>query len=148
MTLAVVVQENRILLGLKKRGFGMGKWNGFGGKVMEGESGEIAASRELEEESGLIAERLRKVGDIVFHNSETEHHRVEIFSVDSYSGDLAPNDEMEPRWFSFEEIPYDSMWEDDRHWLPLFLAGKSFEGEFFFENGKLVSNTLHEREVF
>lgn len=148
MTLAVVVKGDRILLGLKKRGFGQGKWNGFGGKVMEGESAKNAASRELTEESGLTADCLRKVGDIVFHNSETEHHRVEIFSVDSFSGEIVENDEMEPRWFRFEEIPYESMWEDDRHWLPLFLSGKSFEGEFFFEGGKLVSNTLRVREAF
>lgn len=148
MTLAVVVKEDRILLGLKKRGFGQGKWNGFGGKVMAGESARVAASRELTEESGLVANGLRKVGDIVFHNSETEHHRVEIFSVDSYSGEITENDEMEPKWFRFEDIPYDSMWEDDRHWLPLFLSGKSFEGEFFFEEGRLVRNTLRERGAF
>ena len=142
MTLAVVVKDDQILLGLKKRGFGQGKWNGFGGKVAVGESAEEAASRELTEESGLHASHLRKVGDIVFHNSETEHHRVEIYSVDSYTGEIKENDEMEPRWFRFDEIPYESMWEDDRHWLPLFLAGESFEGEFFFEAGKLVSNTL------
>lgn len=148
MTLAVVVEGDRILLGLKKRGFGQGKWNGFGGKVTAGESAKEAASRELAEESGLIAGQLRKVGDIVFHNSETEHHRVEIFSVDDYTGEITENDEMEPRWFSFEEIPYESMWEDDRYWLPLFLSRKSFEGEFFFESGKLVRNTLREREAY
>ena len=30
--------DKQILLGLKKRGFGEGKWNGFGGKVQPGES--------------------------------------------------------------------------------------------------------------
>jgi 8-oxo-dGTP pyrophosphatase MutT (NUDIX family) len=30
--------DKQILLGLKKRGFGEGKWNGFGGKVHVGES--------------------------------------------------------------------------------------------------------------
>ena len=33
LTLAFVRDESQILLGLKKRGFGMGRWNGFGGKV-------------------------------------------------------------------------------------------------------------------
>jgi len=28
-----VSAEREILLGMKKRGFGFGKWNGFGGKV-------------------------------------------------------------------------------------------------------------------
>lgn len=27
-----------ILLGMKKRGFGVGKWNGFGGKIQNGET--------------------------------------------------------------------------------------------------------------
>ena len=43
----------RMLLGMKKRGFGMGKWNGFGGKVEPDETVEAAARRELEEEAGL-----------------------------------------------------------------------------------------------
>ena len=30
LTLAFLVQDDRILLGLKKRGFGAGNWNGFG----------------------------------------------------------------------------------------------------------------------
>ncbi|CAN0505072.1 unnamed protein product, partial [Ectocarpus sp. 12 AP-2014] len=35
--------SKEILLGMKKRGFGEGKWNGFGGKVESGESVEEAA---------------------------------------------------------------------------------------------------------
>lgn len=38
LTLVMVRKTNAILLGLKKRGFGKGKWNGFGGKVEENET--------------------------------------------------------------------------------------------------------------
>ncbi len=38
LTLCLIVDDGRILLGMKKRGFGAGRWNGFGGKVEEGES--------------------------------------------------------------------------------------------------------------
>ena len=38
LTLALVRQGEFILLGLKKKGFGEGKWNGFGGKVEHGET--------------------------------------------------------------------------------------------------------------
>lgn len=31
-------KDDQVLLGYKKRGFGVGTWNGFGGKVEEGES--------------------------------------------------------------------------------------------------------------
>jgi hypothetical protein len=34
----LIHQKDRILLGYKKRGFGMGKFNGFGGKVEKGET--------------------------------------------------------------------------------------------------------------
>jgi 8-oxo-dGTP diphosphatase/2-hydroxy-dATP diphosphatase len=55
------VSSWRILLGMKKRGFGMGKWNGFGGKVEPAETVEDAALRELEEEAGLKFNAATKV---------------------------------------------------------------------------------------
>ena len=38
LTLAFIRDGGRLLLGMKKRGFGAGKWNGFGGKVDLGET--------------------------------------------------------------------------------------------------------------
>ena len=38
LTLVYIRDDENILLGLKKRGFGTGKWNGFGGKVQVGET--------------------------------------------------------------------------------------------------------------
>ena len=34
-TLSYFVQDGQVLLAMKKRGFGMGKWNGPGGKVKD-----------------------------------------------------------------------------------------------------------------
>ena len=45
LTLAFVRDATRILLGYKKRGFGAGRWNGFGGKVHQGEGIPQAAIR-------------------------------------------------------------------------------------------------------
>lgn len=42
----------RVLLGMKKRGPGTGKWNGFGGKLHANETMVECAARELHEESG------------------------------------------------------------------------------------------------
>jgi len=53
LTLVMPRREGRILLGMKKRGFGQGRWNGFGGKVEKGESVAEGAARELLEESCL-----------------------------------------------------------------------------------------------
>ncbi|NIV29551.1 MAG: NUDIX domain-containing protein, partial [Anaerolineae bacterium] len=58
----------RILLGLKKEGFGAGKITGFGGKIEQGETPSVAATRELEEETGIrvAGEDLQAVGQLVF----------------------------------------------------------------------------------
>ncbi len=51
---------------MKKRGFGEGRWNGFGGKVNEGEGVEEAAKRELEEEVGVIVNEIEHMGVLDF----------------------------------------------------------------------------------
>ena len=55
LTLIVVFSKDkkRILLGMEKRGFGKGRWNGFGGKLLEEETVEEAACREINEEIGI-----------------------------------------------------------------------------------------------
>ena len=66
LTLCIVHDNHRILLGMKKRGFGVGRWNGFGGKVQEGESVEQAARRELMEEAGIEVNDMRERGVLNF----------------------------------------------------------------------------------
>ena len=45
LTLVFVLEPGRVLLGMKKRGFGVGRWNGFGGKVQIEETVEEGAVR-------------------------------------------------------------------------------------------------------
>jgi 8-oxo-dGTP pyrophosphatase MutT (NUDIX family) len=52
-TLCFLIRDAEILLGLKKVGFGQGKYGGFGGKVEAGETPEMAAVREMAEETGI-----------------------------------------------------------------------------------------------
>ncbi|XP_073504235.1 oxidized purine nucleoside triphosphate hydrolase isoform X2 [Phyllobates terribilis] len=88
LTLVLVVQPQRILLGMKKRGFGAGRWNGFGGKVQQGETIEEAAKRELWEESGLTTDTLQKIGNIKFEFvGSTELLDVHIFRTDEFRGE-------------------------------------------------------------
>lgn len=149
LTLCFVYQRPYILLGLKKRGFGAGRWNGFGGKVQEGEKIEEAACREMHEEAGVeIAAELKKRGVLHFiFEGDPEELEVHVFSTEEVTGDPKETEEMKPFRFHFEEIPYDTMWPDDRMWLPLFLAGKNFEGSFFFQGmDTIVHYELHETE--
>jgi ADP-ribose pyrophosphatase YjhB (NUDIX family) len=71
-----------ILLGMKKRGFGVGKWNGFGGKIELNESIKEGALRELEEESSLISNDIKRVGYLVFKMIESNKlMKVHVFEL-------------------------------------------------------------------
>jgi len=49
LTLLFLIKEDQILLAMKKRGFGMGRFNGVGGKIEPGETIEQAMIRECQE---------------------------------------------------------------------------------------------------
>jgi 8-oxo-dGTP diphosphatase/2-hydroxy-dATP diphosphatase len=133
LTLCLIHQHPRILLGMKKRGFGAGRWNGFGGKVQPGETIEEAAKREVLEESGIKVGTIEKAGVMDFEfEGNPEILEVHIFRARDFSGDPQESDEMKPAWFNTSDLPFDSMWPDDKHWMPLFLAGKKFKGKFLF----------------
>ena len=99
-TLCEVIDRtnNRILLAMKKRGFGVGKFNGYGGKVKEGESVAQAMIRELKEESGLDVtnENLIKVCefDFYFPHKPEFNQTVHVFLVEKYSGEPVETEEM------------------------------------------------------
>jgi 8-oxo-dGTP diphosphatase/2-hydroxy-dATP diphosphatase len=139
LTLTIIHQHPKILLGMKKRGFGAGRWNGFGGKVQEGETIKEAALREIKEEAGIIAIdiELRGIVDFEFKGNP-EILEVHIFKAVEFSGELWETDEMKPQWFHVNEIPFKEMWPDDKHWLPLFLSKKKFRGKFLFGESDII----------
>lgn len=138
-TLCVVHQHPRILLVMKKRGFGAGRWNGFGGKVSPEETIEEAAKRETQEEAGIAVENMNKVGIIEFEFQKSgEIVEVHIFRSEKFSGDPTESEEMKPQWFHVDEIPFQEMWPDDIFWMPLFLGGKKFKGKFLFGEADVI----------
>ncbi|MCH8049084.1 8-oxo-dGTP diphosphatase, partial [Patescibacteria group bacterium] len=145
-TLCIVHEKDKILLGMKKRGFGKGKWNGFGGKVKKGEDIEKAMKRDLQEEAGIISSDFEKRGILKFtYKDEGALHETHVFCVKTFTGEPVETEEMKPQWFLKEEVPFESMWPDDKHWFPLFLRGKQFEGSFWFDDKKdIIDYTLKE----
>ncbi len=147
LTLVIIHQKDRVLLGMKKRGFGVGNWNGFGGKVQEGESIEAAARRELLEEAGVTAQNLEKMGvmDFSWKGKEEDILQVHIFKATDFSGEPTESEEMKPQWFSVNEIPLEKMWSDDKYWIPLFLENKKFSGNFVFgEHNNIIEYKINE----
>lgn len=120
---------------MKKRGFGEGKWNGFGGKVNPGESIEGATRRELFEEAGVISNNITKIGTLDFSwQDKPEILEVHIFKTDGFGGEAVESEEMKPSWFHINDIPYDDMWPDDKFWLPMLIFDQKFKGRFVFDD--------------
>ncbi|MDA3815285.1 MAG: 8-oxo-dGTP diphosphatase [Patescibacteria group bacterium] len=153
-TLCIIHEGQKVLLGMKKKGFGKGRWNGFGGKVNPNETIEECVRREMREESGLDIpiENFEKIGIIKFSFKEIpdilENH---FFKVKKFSGNPIETDEMKPKWFHVDEIPLSQMWPDDVYWMPLFLVDQKFKGEFRFDSpsdseyaSKIIKNDLRE----
>ena len=136
VTLCFLIRDDEICLAMKKRGFGMGKWNGIGGKVEDGETIEEAAIRELYEEINVKTNitNLEKIGNIKFYFNDKPdwNQRMHIYFINQWQGDPKESEEMAPKWYKKNQIPYESMWVDDPHWLPQVLDGKKIEAEFYF----------------
>lgn len=145
-TLCIIHQHPKILLGMKKRGFGRGRWNGFGGKVSAEETIEQAAKRELQEEARITVDSLSKVAVLDFEfKGNPEIIEVNVFKAKSFMGIPTESEEMKPQWFHINEIPFNEMWPDDIHWMPLFLQDKKFKGKFLFgENDVILEKELFE----
>jgi 8-oxo-dGTP diphosphatase / 2-hydroxy-dATP diphosphatase len=140
MTLCFIVEEKSILLALKKRGFGAGRYNGYGGKVQSEETVLEAMAREMKEESGLVVVKSEKIGIHEFENTQRpgEVLEVHVFLALEYTGTPKETEEMKPEWFALDAIPFDIMWPDDRYWFPLMLDGKKFKTRFLFGEGDVV----------
>ncbi|KNC99035.1 uncharacterized protein SPPG_05985 [Spizellomyces punctatus DAOM BR117] len=125
--------ERRVLLGMKKRGFGAGYWNGFGGKVEKGETILEGAVRELEEEAGIRVSHLERAGMLWFHfEGDPTGLEVHVYRGETFEGVVSETEEMRPEWFSLDKIPFHIMWPDDQIWWPVFVGNKKFCGRFRF----------------
>jgi 8-oxo-dGTP diphosphatase len=136
-TLCFIMRDNprpQILLGYKKRGFGQGKYDGFGGKVLAGEDISAATLRELLEESGVTVSLsdLSFCGVIhfIFPNKPEFDHEVYVFTADKWTGIPIETEEMRPAWFPLSQIPYGHMWDDSHLWLPYVLSKQAIQATF------------------
>ena len=79
-------------------------------------------------------------------DAETEnpwHMFVYAYVAEAWEGEPAESEEMRPKWFHVEDLPYGDMWDDDEFWLPYVLDGKKVVGEFTFDiNDRLLTHDV------
>jgi 8-oxo-dGTP pyrophosphatase MutT (NUDIX family) len=138
MTLCIIRDGDRILLAEKKRGFGVGFWNGYGGKLELGETIEQALVREVEEESGLMLLTFQKRGEMEFILADGAIKEVHIFEGQETKGELIETEEMRPQWFDISAIPLQDMWPSDVFWYPFFLRRE------YFQHFEVLSQSMEE----
>jgi 8-oxo-dGTP diphosphatase len=107
----LVMRRGRVLLGRRRGSHGDGYYAAPGGHIEFGESFEIAARREVYEETGLdIADlRLLSIGNYIFKREDGERHYIDVDFVCEAS--IGEPQLMEPEkcygwdWYDLDELP-------------------------------------------
>ncbi len=153
LTRAVVgfaVSEDEVVLGLRKKvsiGLGANLIAGIGGKVgdvagLEDETDEEALVREFREEIGISISGFRKMGVIrfLYPAKPVWDQLVIAYTVDEWDGTPRETDVIKPQFFKIDDLPIDSMWPDNRYWVPRVLAGEQIEATFLYgEDNKTIA---------
>lgn len=145
------MKDDHVLLAMKKRGFGFGKWNGYGGKVQTKENPITAAVRELKEESGLIADEkdLQQVALVRFSFDGNPMFECFVYMTHTWQNEPIETEEMRPQWYPLSELPFMEMWAADAKWIPLILNGEKIEAEVNFNtDGSVVKEFSYKPAEF
>jgi len=152
VTIVFLIKKNKgkiseVCLAMKKRGFGINKWNGVGGKVGDKieETIEQGARREAQEEIGVYVLDLQKVAELTFTCPDNTdwNQLTHVYLTENWDNEPSESEEMKPQWFNVDEIPYDLMWDGDELWLPTVLNGEFVKGTLEFGG----NNTLQGHEI-
>lgn len=105
----VIKQAQQVLLGKRLASYNKDLWSVPAGHVKRGETFSTAAKRELLEETGLEAIKLKLIGVNNYQDERGERQYVNIdFVVDEYKGEI---ENKEPdlcerlEWFSLDALP-------------------------------------------
>ncbi len=119
--------------------FHLGKYNGLGGKFIEGETPEECVIREIKEESGFDIVEPRLHGVITFPLFDgVDDWYVFIYSCADFSGNQIETEEGILEWVKDEELLNLPLWEGDYIFLPWLKKDGFFSAKFIYENKKLI----------
>ena len=129
-TLCYIKKNNQTLMLhriKKKNDIHKNKWNGLGGKLIEGESPEECVKREVLEESGLIIESPKLHGIITFPKfDEIDDWIVFVYTAKNFEGNLIECNEGKLNWVSDDQLLSLNLWEGDKIFIPWLSQEKFF----------------------
>ena len=134
-TLGIIVKDGKLLLGEKKKGeIGVGVLSGPGGKCETDETLIECLVRETREELDIELDptSLELVALIDFYNGDTVDFRVYVYRTEKFSGEVCETTDMIPGWYPVNALPFDRMYEADRHWF--HKAASAAPGTKFMAN--------------
>ena len=104
----------------KKNDYNEGKWIGVGGRLEKDETPDMAAIREIKEETGLDVHSLKCSGEVLFVNDAYQEIMF-VYEITDFSGTLIECDEGELKWIPIKDIYDYPMWEGDKAFLPSLI---------------------------
>ncbi len=152
-TSCFLMSEEKVLLGLKKKGFGKGYFVGIGGKLEKSETIENAMKREVQEEIGVEINTFTKVATIYYYfpyvTDESWNMQVTMFSAFAWNDEPKETEEIRPEWFAKKNLPLEKMWDDAKIYMPKLLAGETFRAEIFYDktNQHVFKFSIKEKKI-
>ena len=117
----------------KKNDMHKGKWNGLGGKLIDGESPEECIIREVYEESGLTIIDPQLRGIMTFPKfDEINDWIVFLYTANQFSGELIDSDEEVLQWIDNNKIFDLNLWEGDKIYMKWINQNKFFSAKFIY----------------
>lgn len=101
------------------------KYIGLGGHLEHGESPEECVRREILEESGLTAGKLKLRGIVTFVIDDADEYTF-LYTGDDFSGELKECDEGDLVWIDKEELEKLPIWEGDKIFFRLLKEEHPF----------------------
>jgi len=145
-TLCYLKKDSRTLMlhRIKKRGdVHAGKWNGLGGKFMDGETPEACVIREVMEESGLTLKNPPLRGVIMFPEFTPETDwMVFVFTATEFEGSLKESEEGHLKWIEDSKLLKLPLWEGDPLFLKWLESPRFFSAKIVYKDKRLVDHQV------
>src|SRR3989344_1080996 len=155
VTVCFLLREEKVCLAQKRRTYGIGLWNGYGGRVKDGEFVEACAIRENSEEHSLqvFTAILGKSAVVRRDRGGEFQYELHFCLARTWEGEPQESEEMgPPRWFRFNRLgalPLLDMFSDDLVWLPRALSGEKFEADAYLSlEGDATDRVVFRKATF